>query len=196
MSQPSDWLRDGCTQCHQACNGRTNCLSLASDHHSRARDAGKILFQPKFVMTMSVRHFAKLITVKKSHDIVTDKAMVAKMSLITLIVLSFTSDYHNWVRDADMDFASVRFFMTLTVTFCSTEHTSHVVNWNISIQAVKITFELFMLKTNVLMFCFSINQIASLIAQGKLDFFSLEFGYPLWNMLEWRMMQHVVGNVE
>ena len=31
-----------------------NCMSLTSDHHSRARDADIILFQPQFVMTMSV----------------------------------------------------------------------------------------------------------------------------------------------
>ena len=32
------------------CAGRNNCLSLTSDHHSRARDADINLFQPEFVM--------------------------------------------------------------------------------------------------------------------------------------------------
>ena len=64
MSRPSDWPRVGCTQCHQACDGRTNCLRLASDHYSRARDAEIILFHSEFVMTMSVT-FEKLITAKK-----------------------------------------------------------------------------------------------------------------------------------
>ena len=32
-----------------------------------------------------------------------------KHALVTKIVLSITSDYHNCVRDADMDFVSVRF---------------------------------------------------------------------------------------
>ena len=54
MSRPSDRPRVGCTQCHQACDGCTNCLRLASDHHSRARGADMILFQQEFVMTMSV----------------------------------------------------------------------------------------------------------------------------------------------
>ena len=46
---------------------------------------------------------------------------VMKHVLVTPTVLSITSDYLNWVRDAVMDFVSVRFFfMTLTVTFCST----------------------------------------------------------------------------
>ena len=76
MSLPSDWPRVGCTQCHQACDGRNNCLSLISDHHSRARDADIILFQPEFVMTMSVT-FCKIDHSKKSHDIVTDQYLVA-----------------------------------------------------------------------------------------------------------------------
>ena len=42
------------TKCHQACDGRTNCLSLISDHHSKARNADMILFLQDFVMTMSV----------------------------------------------------------------------------------------------------------------------------------------------
>ena len=33
-----------------------------------------------------------------------------KPVLVTPTVLSITSDYHNRVRDADMDFVSVRFF--------------------------------------------------------------------------------------
>ena len=77
MSRPSDWPRVGCTQ---ACDGRTNCLMLASDRYCRAsRDADMILFQPQFFITMSVT-FCKTDHSKKSHDIVTDQAMVAKTS--------------------------------------------------------------------------------------------------------------------
>ena len=54
MSRPSHWPKVGYTKCHRACDGRTNCLSLTSDHHSRARDADVIFFQPEFVMTLSV----------------------------------------------------------------------------------------------------------------------------------------------
>ena len=42
MLRLNDWPRVGCTQCYQACDGRTNCLRFASDHCSRARDAEMI----------------------------------------------------------------------------------------------------------------------------------------------------------
>ena len=69
-------------------------------------------------------HFAELITAKKKSwhiDWPSDgRKNVMKHVLVTTIVLSITSNYHNWVRVADMNFGSVRYFMTLTVTFCST----------------------------------------------------------------------------
>ena len=75
------------------------CLSLISDHHSRARDADIILFQPKFVITMSVTFWKTDHSKKNSHDIMTDQAMIAKIAtkhaLVTPIVLSITIDYHN-----------------------------------------------------------------------------------------------------
>ena len=96
-------------------------VAPTSDHWSRALDTDMILFQPEFVMTMSVT-LCRTDHRKKSHDIVIDQALVAKVKLVlvTPIILSIISDYHNSVRDADMEFVSVRFFMTLTVIFCST----------------------------------------------------------------------------
>ena len=64
MSHLSDWPRVSCTQCHQACDGRTDCLSLATDHHSRARDAD-IIFFSRNLSWLCQWHFAELITVKK-----------------------------------------------------------------------------------------------------------------------------------
>ena len=95
MSRPSDWPRVGCTQCHQACDGRTNCLRLASVHHSRARDAEMILFQSELVITMSVT-FCKTDHSKKKRDIVTDQAMVANMSW-ACIGPTNRSEYHLWL---------------------------------------------------------------------------------------------------
>ena len=71
-------------------------------------------------------HFATLITerIKKSwHSDWPSNSHknVMKHALVTPTVLSITSDYHNWVRNADMDLISVRFCsMRLTMTFCST----------------------------------------------------------------------------
>ena len=61
MSRPSDWPRVGCTQCHQACDGRNNCLSLTSNPYSRARDADI------YFVSAGICHnyFADLITVNK-----------------------------------------------------------------------------------------------------------------------------------
>ena len=36
-----------------------------------------------------------------------------KHVLVTLIVLSITSGFHNWLRDADMDYVSVRYFYNI-----------------------------------------------------------------------------------
>ena len=58
---------------------------------------------------------AELISVKKKSwhsDWPSDgRKNVTKHALVTPLVLSIISDYHNWVRDADMDFVSVRFFV-------------------------------------------------------------------------------------
>ena len=77
MSRPSDWPRVGCSKCHQACDSRTNCLSLTSDHHSRARDYDLNLFQSKIVLTISMTFCRTDHSEKKSHNIVTDQAFVA-----------------------------------------------------------------------------------------------------------------------
>ena len=53
-------------------------LGLTSDHHSKARDTDIILFQRKFVKTMSVT-FCRINHSKKNHDIVTGQALVAKI---------------------------------------------------------------------------------------------------------------------
>ena len=74
MSRPSDRPKVACTKCHPACDGRNNCLSLISDHHSRARDADTVLFQLEFFMTMSVT-FCKTGHSKKSNDKVTTPFM-------------------------------------------------------------------------------------------------------------------------
>ena len=78
-------------------------------------------------------HFAELITVKKKSwhgwPSVGSKN-VTNHALITPIVLSIISDYHNWVRDADMDFVSVTFFMTLTVTFFRAVSSSLNIIWH------------------------------------------------------------------
>ena len=44
LSWPSDWTRVGGTKWHQACDDRTNWMSLTSDHHSRDRDTDMMLF--------------------------------------------------------------------------------------------------------------------------------------------------------
>ena len=57
------------TKCHLSCDWTTDCLSLTSDHHSRARDADMILYQTEFVMTKSVtlcRNDHKSVSQKKS----------------------------------------------------------------------------------------------------------------------------------
>ena len=68
------------TMSPSVCDGRTNCFRLTSDHHSRLCDADMILFRPDSFLWLCQWNFAELITVKKSHDLVTDLAMVAKMS--------------------------------------------------------------------------------------------------------------------
>ena len=99
MSRPRDWPRVGCTQCYQACDGRTNYLRLASDHHSRARDADTFfsrwnlswLCQCHDDISQSSWHFAKLIIVQKCHDIVTGQAMEARIGHTNL------SEYRLWL---------------------------------------------------------------------------------------------------
>ena len=84
-----------------------------------------ILFQSEFVMTMSVT-FYRIDHSKKSHDIVTDQAMVAKISRsmycshqsfsVSPLVITIEFVRLTWIL-----FQS-DFFMTLTVAFCSPDY--------------------------------------------------------------------------
>ena len=82
---------------YKACDGHTNCLSLTSDHHSRARDADMILFQLEFVISMWVTFCRTDHSIKMSRHCdwpIDGRKHVMKHVLITPIVLSITSDYH------------------------------------------------------------------------------------------------------
>ena len=68
--------------------------------HSRARDADMILYWSKFVTIMSVTFCRTDYSKKKSHDIMTDQAVIAnkshvKHALVTPIVLSISSGHLN-----------------------------------------------------------------------------------------------------
>ena len=54
---------------------------------------------------------SELITVKKKswHSDWPNDGRKNVIKHVTPTILSIISDYHNWVRDADMDFVSVRF---------------------------------------------------------------------------------------
>ena len=112
ISRPCNWPRVSCTKCHQACESRSNFLSLIFDHHSRARDTDMILFQSEFLINMSVTfcrtHHSKKITLKRLPKRWLLKRHQACNGHINC--LSNTFDYHNWSRDTDMDFVSVRTF--------------------------------------------------------------------------------------
>ena len=97
MSRPIDCPRVDCTKCHQTYDGHTNCLSLTSDYRSRARDAEIILFQPEFVMTMSVT-FCKTDHSEKIHYKVISRAWLLKCHQANMghtNCLRITSDFHN-----------------------------------------------------------------------------------------------------
>ena len=111
---------------------RTRRISVMS----RAHDAEHVtLFQWEFVMSMSVifwrtdyskSHYQVdkvIIKWLKSHDKVTDQAVVANVTkyvLIPPIVCASPLIITIEVRDADIDFFSGVIFMILTVIFCST----------------------------------------------------------------------------
>ena len=93
-------------------------------------------FLSEFVMTMSVI-FCKTDHSKKSRDIVTDQAMVANMSW-ACIGHTNRSEYHRWLSQLSTwrwyGFClSQIFFMTLTVTFCSTDLAIFLLRTNLNL---------------------------------------------------------------
>ena len=74
-------------------------------------------------------HFAQLIAVKKKSwhsDWPSDGCKnVMKNALITPVVLSITSDYHNGARDANMHFVSARFFHYIDIHDCVSDILRH-----------------------------------------------------------------------
>ena len=92
-------------------DGRNNSYSLTSDHHSRGRDAYIIWFS-RNLSWLDQWHFAELITEKTSHDKVITKRWSLKYHQACIRdtdCLCLTYDYHNWVRDVEMDFVLFRF---------------------------------------------------------------------------------------